>query len=172
MMLPLRFDTHTALEYADQDRLEEWIHSYLTTGSWQNPGLSAGLKLQRRWWHGPVQLPLSAVARCVGTEAGMEYEVSQVYWEKRMTRMIESIQSSGAGPLDMPPLIATYDPDLATPTHLSVRDGNHRLGAYERLGWPSTWVLIWFNTEEEYKQGLAPINQAANLYAMRSQPPA
>jgi hypothetical protein len=144
------FDTRTALEYARQGRLEEWIHAYLNTGAWKNLGLSEGLKRQPRWWRGPLELPLSDLARCVGVEEGMEYHVSQEYWEGRMAGLIESIHSSGAGPLDMPPLIATYDPNLATPAHLWVRDGNHRLGAYERLGWPSAWVLIWYNSQEEY----------------------
>jgi hypothetical protein len=58
----VRFDTPTALEYAQQGRLEEWIHAYLTAGTWKN------------------------------------------------------------------------------------------LGAYERLGWPSAWVLIWYNSLEEYNQ--------------------
>ena len=149
----VRFDTRTALEYAQQGRLEEWIHPYLKAGTWKNLGLSEGLKRQPRWWRGPLKLPLSDLARCLGVEEGMEYSVSQAYWEGRMAGLIENIQSSGAGPLDMPPLIAAYDPNLATPAHLSVRDGNHRLGAYERLGWPSAWVLIWYNSEEEYNQG-------------------
>jgi hypothetical protein len=84
----------------------------------------------------------------------MEYPVSTGYWEKRMADMIAGIQSTGASPLDMPPLIANYVPKLDTPFHLSVRDGNHRLGAYERLGWPSAWVVIWYNFKGEYQRGL------------------
>ena len=144
------FDTRTALEYAQQGRLEEWIHAYLNAGTWKNLGLSEGLKRQPRWWRGPLELPLSDLTRCVGVEEGLEYPVSQEYWEGRMASMIESIQSSGACSLDMPPLIASYDPGLDTPAHLSVRDGNHRLGAYQRLNWPSAWVLIWYNSEGEY----------------------
>ena len=149
----MHFDTRTALEYANQGRLEEWIHAYLTAGYWRNNGFSEGLKRQQRWWRGPVEVPLSSLTRCVGTEEGIEYHVSQEYWEKRMTNLIASIQSTGASLLDMLPLIATYDPNLASLTHLWVRDGNHRLGAYERLGWPSAWTLIWYNSEQEYNQG-------------------
>jgi len=149
----MRFDTRTAMEYAQQGRLEEWIHAYLNTGCWRNYGLSEGLKRQQRWWRGPVELPLSTLTRCVGTEENMEYHVSHEYWERRMANLIASIRSSGANVLDMPPLIANYDPNLATPAHLSIRDGNHRLGAYERLGWPSAWILIWYNSEAQYNQG-------------------
>ena len=73
--------------------------------------------------------------------------------ERRPRVFVQSAGNVGrdqAENCDMPPLIATYDPNLATPAHLWVRDGNHRLGAYERLGWPSAWVLIWYNSEEEY----------------------
>lgn len=151
------FDTRSAIEFARQGRLEEWIHHYLNAGFWRNTGLSDGLKRQRRWWRGPIELPLSALSRCVGVEVGMEYQVSEEYWEKRMADLTASIQASRSGPLDMPPLIASYDPGLPTATHLSVRDGNHRLGAYERLGWPGAYTLIWYNSEEEYRLGLASL---------------
>lgn len=155
------FDTRSALEYAARGRLEEWVHAYLNGGSWRNLGLSEGLKLQQRWWSGPVELPLSMLDRCVGTEEGKEYRVNQVYWESRMTDMIAGIRSTAASPLDMPPLIASYDLNLPSPARLSVRDGNHRLGAYERLGWPSAWVLIWYNSFEEYTQGNPGMIQAS-----------
>lgn len=151
------FDTRAAIEFARLGRLEEWVHHYLNAGFWRNTGLSEGLKRQKRWWRGPIELPLSTLTRCVGVEPGLEYPVSTEYWEKRMADMIASIQANRSGPLDMPPLIASYSPDLPTPTHLSVRDGNHRLGAYERLGWPGAYTLIWYNSEEEYRQGLASL---------------
>ncbi len=160
----MRFDTRTAIDYAQQGRLEEWVHGYLLGGPWRNEGLSDGLKLQRRWWRGPVELPLAMLARCVGTEPGMEYPVRAEYWEGRMAEMIASIRGAGAGPLDMPPLIATFDPQ--TPARLSVRDGNHRLGAYERLGWPNAWVLVWYNSEAEYEAGYQHTALPANTISL------
>jgi hypothetical protein len=141
----LRFDVPTAQAFANQGRLEEWVHAYLLGGDWANPGLSDGLKLQQRWWLGPLELPLAALERCVGPEPGMEYPVTVKYWEWRTGEIADGIRASGAGPLDLPPLIAMYDQG-----HLSVRDGNHRYGAYEMLGWPTAWALVWFNSQEEY----------------------
>ena len=31
--------------------------------------------------------------------------------------------------------------------------GNHRMGAYEYLGWKTVWAVIWYNNEDEYIQG-------------------
>jgi len=33
---------------------------------------------------------------------------------------------------------------------LSVRDGNHRLEAMRKKGWRTCWVLVWFNSREDY----------------------
>jgi hypothetical protein len=149
----MNFDVTSALEYAEQGRLEDWIHAYLTGGPWANLGLSYGLKLQRRWWRGPLELPLEKLTRCLGPEPGKEYQVTQEYWDWRISGLAQSIQESGAGPRDMPPLIATYDPLCPPGQRHSIRDGNHRMGAYEFLGWKTAWAVIWYNNEDEYIQG-------------------
>jgi len=148
----MKFDIPTAMRYARQGRLEEWVHGYLTGGVWANPGLSDGLKLQQRWWRGPLELPLTLLVRCVGTEPGVEYPVSPDYWEQRTRTIAESILSTGHTPLDLPPLIAMYAGGV-----LSVRDGNHRHGAYARLGWQTAWALIWYNSECDYSAHSLPM---------------
>jgi hypothetical protein len=148
----MRFDTRTALEYAAQNRLEEWIHAYLLGGPWRNDGLSQGLKRQQRWWRGPLELPVAMLERIEGPEPGLEYPVALQGWEQSLAKLIDSIHSSAAGPLDMPPLILEFGLAYPAPNHLSVRDGNHRLGAYQRLSWPATWVIIWYNSEDDYAQ--------------------
>jgi hypothetical protein len=35
---------------------------------------------------------------------------------------------------------------------LSVRDGNTRCGAMRLLGWTAAWVIIWYNTESDYRR--------------------
>ena len=139
----LGFDTGTAQKYARQGKLEEWIHKYLLAGKWTNPGLSAGLKLQKRWWKGPVEVSLTDLLRAVGPEAGMEYRVENDYWIERTGKMAETMRD----PLAIPPLIAEYRRGT-----LSIRDGNTRHGAMSLLGWSKCWVVIWYNTEKDYDE--------------------
>ncbi len=136
-----RFDVLAVQQYAREGRLEEWIHAYLNGGEWANPGLSLGLKLQQRWWNGPLELPLAELVRCCGPEAEMEFRVDAHAWAVRTARLAQGF----ADPLSLPPLIVVYDDG-----YLSIRDGNHRYGAMQRLGWTTCWVLIWYNTEEDY----------------------
>ena len=137
------FDVLTARRYAAEGRLEEWIHKYLTTGRWANPGLSEGLKLQRRWWNGPLVLPLECLSRCVGSEPGMEFRVDPEPWAQRTERMAQGF----ADPLAIPPLIAEYRDG-----ELSVRDGNTRHEAIHLRGWPTCWAIIWYNNEYDYSR--------------------
>jgi hypothetical protein len=142
-----RFDVPTAQEFARQGRLEDWIHAYLLDGPGANPGLSDGLKLQSRWWRGPLPLPLDRLVRACGPEAEMEYRVPLEGWRRRTRSLADSIFASGGTPLDIPPLIINYDQGA-----WSVRDGNHRHEAMRLLGWTEVWVIIWYNSLEEYQQ--------------------
>ena len=136
-----RFDVPTAQHYARQGRLEDWIHIYLNTGDWANLGLSQGLKLQKRWWNGPLEIKLSELVRVCGPEPHMEYRMEPDYWSERTTKMAQSLTT----PLALPPLIIEYRQG-----ELSIRDGSKRHRSMELRGWKSCWVLIWYNTEEDY----------------------
>ena len=139
----LGFDTGSAQKYARQGKLEEWVHKYLAAGKWANPGLLTGLKLQERWWNGPVEVNITDLARAVGPEPGMEYRVENDYWIARTSKMAESMRD----PLAIPPLIAEYRRGT-----LSIRDGNTRHGAMSLLGWSKCWVVIWYNTESDFDE--------------------
>jgi hypothetical protein len=73
----------------------------------------------------------------------MEYDVDKDYWHARTSKLAESLSN----PLSLPPLIAEYRAG-----ELSVRDGNTRYGAMKFLGWPTCWVIIWYNSEGDYHQ--------------------
>jgi hypothetical protein len=139
----LEFDTRSVQRYAREGKLEEWVHKYLMAGKWANPGLSEGLKLQKRWWNGPVEVNLTDLSRAVGPEPGMEYLVSSEYWDDRISKMAKSMTN----PLSIPPLIVQYRSGA-----LSVRDGNTRCGVMDLLRWPKCWVIIWYDTESDYQQ--------------------
>ncbi|MGB0384620.1 MAG: chromosome partitioning protein ParB [Ardenticatenaceae bacterium] len=136
-----RFDVPTAQQYAGEGRLEEWVHIYLNTGDWANLGLSEGLKLQKRWWNGPLEVKHSDLVRACGPEAHMEYRLDPDDWSERTSKIAQSLTN----PLALPPLIIEYRQG-----ELSIRDGNTRHGAMELKGWQSCWVLIWYNTEDDY----------------------
>lgn len=138
----LEFDTGSAQRYARAGKIEEWIQKYLSTGRWANPGLSQGLKLQKRWWNGPIEVNLTSLSRIVGPETGMEYRVKREYWVDRISKMAKSMTN----PLAIPPLIVEY-----LRGELSVRDGNTRHGAMDLLSWPKCWVIIWYNSENDYE---------------------
>ena len=139
----LGFDSSSAQRAASQGQLEAWVHRYLTTGKWANPAFSTGLKREQRWWNGPLEVDVSVLTRCVGTEPGMEYPVTDEYWEKRSREMIAGMKD----PLSLPPLIVEYRGG-----ELSVRDGNTRLRMMELLGWSKCWVIIFYNSEEDYRR--------------------
>lgn len=135
------YDTLTVKRFADEGRIEEWVHGYLTSGSWANPGFSEGLKKAKRWWYGPVEMPLSALSRAVGPEPGMEYQVSSEYWYGRTREMALSLSE----PTALPPLIIEYRDG-----ELSIRDGNTRYGAMSLMGWKACWVILWYNSESDF----------------------
>jgi hypothetical protein len=123
-------------------QIEAWVHAYLAAGPWANPGLSAGLRLERRWWRGPVALPVARLLRCCGPEPAMEFHVEPASWERRVGAIAVSLTSPAA----LPPLLVEYRAGT-----WSVRDGNHRLAAITRLGWPRAWAVIWYNSAADYE---------------------
>jgi len=145
-MRALEFDTPSAQRYAREGRIEEWVHRYLTTGGWANPEFSEGLKKDKRWWYGPVEVPLASLSPAVGTAPGMEYQVGEEYWQGVTGRMALTLTD----PLSLPPLIVEYRNG-----ELSIRDGNTRHGAMLLQGWSKCWVIFWYNSESDYHHHLS-----------------
>jgi hypothetical protein len=141
----LEFDTCSAQKWAQEGRIEAWVHKYLLSGKGgkSNPEFSEGLKRDKRWWNGPVEVRLTDLSPAVGPDPDMEYVVSADYWLARTSQMAQSFTN----PESLPPLIAVYQAGA-----LSVRDGNTRLGAMKLLGWSKCWVIIWYNSESDYRE--------------------
>ena len=141
----LEFDTCSAQKWAGEGKIEEWVHKYLLTGRGgkSNSEFSEGLKREKRWWNGPIELSLNELSPAVGTSPGMEFVVDKDYWSARTNKMAKSFSN----PLSLPPLIAEYRAG-----ELSVRDGNTRYGTMRLLEWPKCWVIIWYNSESDYHQ--------------------
>ena len=141
----LELDTISAQKWAQGGRIEEWVHKYLLSGKGgkTDPEFSTGLKREKRWWNGPVEMELTDLSPAVGTGMGMEYVVDKDKWRIRTSRLAASF----ANPLSLPPLIVEYRDE-----ELSIRDGNTRYGAMRLLEWSKCWVVIWYNTESDFSQ--------------------
>ncbi|MCP2014729.1 hypothetical protein L1280_001881 [Deinococcus sp. HSC-46F16] len=127
------FDLAGAREAAAQGRLAGWVDLHLRQPG-GNPALADGLRLAPRLWEGPIQVRLSALERCCGPEPGMEYPEPTGSWKARVLALAAHVGAGGR----LAPLIVQRRGGI-----LSVRDGNHRLGALESLGESAAWVLIW-----------------------------
>jgi uncharacterized ParB-like nuclease family protein len=129
-------------KYAHNGQLEDWIDAFLRAEG-NNVPLADGLKKQKRYRIGPLQFPLKKLRRYCGPEEEMEYRVTLENWNKKTDSLIEHIQSDG----ELAPFIAQYSKGL-----FSIRDGNHRYGAYERMGRETYWTLIWCDSEEAFEE--------------------
>jgi len=138
---PMDFSVSTAIDYARAGQLEDWIHAYLTSGSWANDGLADGLRLQKRWWLGPISVESTELIRACGPEPWMEYQVPPEHWEQKINTMAGDMTNL----LSIPPLIVEYRSG-----NFSIRDGDHRHEAMRRKGWSKCWVIIWHNSEEDW----------------------
>lgn len=139
----LELDTTSAQQWGARGEIEAWVHKYLLSGlgGSSNPQFSEGLKRERRWWNGPLELALSDLSPAVGTTPGLEYVVEEDYWQVRTSKLAETFTT----PASLPPLILEYRGG-----ELSIRDGNTRYGAMQRLGWKTCWVVVWYNSEADY----------------------
>jgi hypothetical protein len=141
--MTIGFDVQTALRFAHQGELETWVHLYLTTGSWANHALSNGLRLQQRWWRGPLDLPLTRLNRCYGPEPAMEYRTDPAAWEQRIAALAASFSDRES----RSPLIVQYQA-----TSLSIRDGNHRAAAMQRKVWTTAWAIVWYDSQDDFER--------------------
>ncbi|SEN96133.1 hypothetical protein [Paenibacillus sp. OV219] len=154
-MLPLSFTTEEAIEFAEHGCIEEWVHLFLKTAGGNEP-FSEGLKLQPRYWTGPVRLPLQELIRCCGPEAEMEYCVSQGSWDMHVAELMELYRKGWS----YPPLIVQL-----VDGHLSIRDGNHRHEAMQRLDFADCWVILWDSESKENLDQYVSVSQGRNRRA-------
>ena len=156
------FSVHGAQQCAKAGVIEEWIHTYLNTGSWANVPLSDGLKLKERYWVGPVLVRLDNMDRACGPEEGMTYKEPEEQWDKRLLQ----IQTSLKEVTDLPPLITNSINGTLRNADGSFRfmiaDGSHRLQALRNMGIEEFYVLIWFETEEQRAEYLEERKQLGN----------
>ncbi|HTH93323.1 MAG TPA: ParB/Srx family N-terminal domain-containing protein [Candidatus Paceibacterota bacterium] len=129
-----------------QEQLAEWVDIFLR-GEGKNIRLADSLKEQKRWWARVANFPINKLVRCCGPEDGMEYKEPLERWNARVDSLMEHIRSEGY----IAPLIAYYGAHYGNEM-FSVRDGNHRLAACEKLGNKTLDTLIWCDSEEDFEK--------------------
>ena len=129
------FTGSAARRAAGEGQLERWVHRWLT-GAGRNVPMSRGLRAVRRWWLGPVAVPVGELTRIVGPEPAMAYPRGEEDWAPRLEGIAESIRDGW----DVPPVISEY-----RASGLVVCDGNHRCEAQRRMGCVTVSCIVWFN---------------------------
>lgn len=132
-MPDMKFTVTEATNFSNEGRVEEWVHLFLNSIG-NNKAFSEGLKLEKRYWTGPIHIDISKLNRCCGPEPEMQYHNPRDEWEFEINKFVELIRSGW----DMPPLIAQHEGG-----RLIVNDGNHRMEALNREGFEKCWVIVW-----------------------------
>lgn len=122
------FNVLTAQQYALEDRIEEWIASYLQDGERPNLSLLEATSKRKGYWIGPVEVPTKHLHRYYSTDS------------ERVANLVKGIKH----PLLVPPIIARY-----VRGKLDVTDGHHRHKAFQEMNYLTCWTLIELGTEEQ-----------------------
>lgn len=128
--------------------IDERIDNYLLN-IWNNKEFAIWLKTGKRYWIGPLLLPLNILERCCGPETDMEYVITKKSFDEAVDRIIKYIESWQY----MEPMICQFTRNI-----LSIRDWNHRYEAFERMWIHNYRVIIWTNSLEDYNACITYIN--------------
>ncbi|MBN2853329.1 MAG: ParB-like nuclease domain-containing protein [Clostridia bacterium] len=134
-----RYSLKNALKCGENGEIEEWIHDFLCNEG-KNKAFSDGLKLFKRFYYGPVKMPLSLFKRCCGPEKDMKYMISEKLFEAYIRQMMKEIEKGW----DIPPLIVNYADGAFV-----LNDGNHRFEAMKRYGIDEYYIVIWITEEAD-----------------------
>lgn len=135
------FTSKEARKYSNEGRIEEWIHGFLCDEG-NNIPFSDGLKKEKRYYIGPIKMPLHLFERCCGPEENMKYRINKGGFEWRVSEIRKRIESGW----DMPPLIINYSSNK-----FELNDGNHRYQGMADIGYDECDVIIWTTGQEDYK---------------------
>ena len=134
-------DVESAMEYEKETLIEEWIHTYLLFER-KNKGFSDGLKKQKRYYLGPVAMPIHLLKRNSGPEEGMKWKVHKEVFETRVQNWEKKMRQEEA----MPPIIAEYKNsqfEINCNTPLFEALLRNKISYYP--------IILWCSSEEEYK---------------------
>jgi len=141
-MTESNFSLASARAAADADETAIWVGDFLASRGSDNEILAAALAQKPHWWVGPILVPLEELVRLAGPEDDALVPIEADEWEGDVEEMQESIEEGW----EPPPLLAEYQDG-----RLLLQDGNHRYEALVRAEEDATWVLVFFDDEDDYK---------------------
>jgi hypothetical protein len=141
-MTESNFSLASARAAADADETAIWVGDFLASRGSDNEVLAAALAQKPHWWVGPILVPLEELVRLAGPEDDALVPIEADEWEGDVEEMQESIEEGW----EPPPLLAEYQDG-----RLLLQDGNHRYEALVRAEEDATWVLVFFDDEDDYK---------------------
>lgn len=131
-----RFTLDAARDAAAHDRLGEWVAAFLRSPGSDNGALAEQLSTPRRWWLGPLPVPLRELHRLAGPPGEpVLCPVDEDDWRDDVDDMKEEIEEGW----EPPPLIVSYQDGA-----LVLEDGNHRVEGLRRAGAQEGWAVVGF----------------------------
>ena len=137
----MKYTLEESIKYSKEGKIEEWVQSFLrddkTLYASPNYALADGLKLEDRFYYGPVEFDLDKITpmRIETNLSGNELD----YYMKKVDRMANDFNGE-----NFPPLILEYKDDK-----FYLTDGSHRYSTLKRLGIDKYPSIIWGNKELE-----------------------
>jgi len=134
-------DIDSAKEYNDNELLEEWIHTYLLFER-KNKAFSDGLYKKRRFYLGPMAMPVNLFRRSSGPEEGMKWRVDRAYFEYRVQEWRQRIRMNQF----LPPVIVGY---ADGGFEINCNSPLHEAFMREKITYFP--VIVWCTKEQDYK---------------------
>ena len=145
------YTVQTARQAGERDELEEWVTRFLASPGSDNAALAEQLCEPRRWWLGPVELPIDQLHRLAGPADQPVLEVvEEDDWRDDVDDLAERIEEDEDW--EPPPSIVSFRKN----GQLVLEDGNHRVEALRRTGEKCTWAIVCFEDPEERDRFVVP----------------
>lgn len=93
------FSLETALKMSDKGNLEKWVHNFLLQPDPHgNIGLLKGLKLQKRYWTGPLKIKISDIIQGCGPDSSFQFYENKENWNVTIRKFVNRMKNG-----EMPP---------------------------------------------------------------------
>lgn len=136
-----QYSVDSARQAADADELNEWVAEFLASPGSDNAPLGKELTEPRRWWLGPIRLPINRLHRLAGPPGEpVLCPLDEDDWADRVDDMEELVKDGW----EPPPMIVSWRYN-----QLVLEDGNHRVESIRRAGEREVWAVVGFDSAEE-----------------------
>jgi hypothetical protein len=138
------YSVASARAAAERDELGDWVADFLASPGSDNAPLGEELKQRKRWWFGPVEVPLGKLHRLAGPPGEpVLCAIDDDDWRDDVEELEEKVRDGW----EPPPVIASYRDG-----QLVLEDGNHRVEGVRRSGEHQTWAVIGFDDPDELQR--------------------